>query len=410
MNNKKRTGRSIPVLIIFLVITVLMAILFFPGTNHSVSEGFEYLTGSGTGAYDAQTQTIYDSITYSKSIDVLAMLLVGFGFLMVFTRKHEYTTLTATLLAVSISIPAYMIIKSYAFGQEFVACSIGGLLFAEFAGASLLIAMGAVLGKLTTDQYFVMSVLFVPAYCINEWVLLDSGWFDGFLDTGGSVAIHAFGAFFGLGMIATTRKKFEDKPGVESDKVSNTFCLLGSMFLWLFWPSFTSAVVSGDLAILTAINTVVALCGSTLSTYIFSKWFRGKADVEDIANAALAGGVAIGSACSSVSPGGAMLIGIIAGIVTTTGYNYIAPKVCKLIKGDDTCGVQNLHGYSGIVGGISAIFVTGNAGVQILAIIVTIVIGMVLGRVVGFICGLMGTKETPFDDKDDFVLEESANE
>lgn len=406
MNNNKRNARSIPVMIVFLIITVLMAVLFFPQTNSNVAEGFHQIMGSTPEALDAQTQTVYDAITYSKSIDILAMLLVGFGFLMVFTRKHEFTSLTATFLATSIAIPVYMLLKGFIMGEEYSLCSIEGFLWAEFAAASLLIAMGAVLGKLTTDQYFVMSILFVPAYFANEYLLVDSGMLAGFLDTGGSVAIHAFGAFFGLGMVATTRKKFEDKPGVESDKISNEFCLLGSMVLWLFWPSFTSSVVSGDLAILTAVNTVLALCGSTLSTYIFSKLYRGKAEVEDIANAALAGGVAIGSACSSVSLGGAMLIGIIAGIVTTTGYNVIAPKVCNLIKGDDTCGVQNLHGYSGIVGGLSAIFVTGNAGVQILAIVITIVIGMVTGRIVGIICGLLGTKETPYDDVDDFELEE----
>ena len=401
MNNK--SSRNPVLLAVFLAITVLMAVLFMPGINSNVSEGFHHLTSTDLPV-DQQTQIIYDAITCSKSIDILAMLLLGFGFLMVFTRKHEFTTLTATMIAVSISIPVYMIIKS--FGEEFEACSMGGLLFAEFAGASLLIAMGAVLGKLTMDQYFIMSVLFVPAYTLNEWLLLDSGLYQGFLDTGGSVAIHAFGAFFGLGMVAATRKKFEGKHTVEMDKTSNEFYLLGSMVLWLFWPSFTSSVVSGDLATLTAINTVLALCGSTLSTYVFSKWFRGKVEIEDIANAALAGGVAIGSACSSVNPGFAMLIGIVAGLVTTAGYNFIAPRVCNLIKGDDTCGVQNLHGYSGLVGGLSAICVTGGFSVQILAMITTIVVAFVTGRIAGFVTYLFGTKEIPFDDSEDFILEE----
>ena len=125
--------------------------------------------------------------------------------------------------------------------------NISGFLFAEFAAASLLICMGAVLGLLKMEQYFVLAILFTLAYIFNEWLLLESGLFEGFLDTGGSVAIHAFGAYFGLGVVATTAKKFQDKPGPKADKISNEFCLLGSMILWLFWPSFTSAVVAPEL-------------------------------------------------------------------------------------------------------------------------------------------------------------------
>jgi ammonium transporter Rh len=163
--------------------------------------------------------------------------------------------------------------------------------------------------------------------------------------------------------------------------------------------------VSPELGILTAINTVFALSGSTLTTYIFSKLIRGKLEIEDIANAALAGGVAIGSACSTVNPGFAMVIGMVAGIVSTLGYTIIAPKVCKLIRGTDTCGVHNLHGMPGIVGGLSAIVVTRAPSVQILAIVCTVIVALVLGRVTGVIIGLLGVKKTPYSDEDDFLVD-----
>jgi ammonium transporter Rh len=264
--------------------------------------------------------------------------------------------------------------------------------------------MGAVLGRLKMDQYFLLGLLFVPAYIFNEWLLLESGFFPGFLDTGGSVAIHAFGAYFGLGLIAFTDRKFKNAPLCESNKTSNEFCLLGSMILWLFWPSFTSSVVSPELGILTAINTVFALSGSTLTTYLFSKLIRGKVEIEDIANAALAGGVAIGSACSSVDPGFAMVIGMVAGLVSTVGYTILAPKVCKLIGGTDTCGVHNLHGMPGILGGLSAMAVTGKPSIQILAIVCTVLVALVLGRVAGLVLGLLGTKEIPYSDEDEFFV------
>lgn len=400
-----QTKRKAGLLIVFLLITVAMAVAFFPSVNGNVAEGFGSITAIDTDSLDGATRTIFDSISYARSIHILAMLLLGFGFLMVFLRGHEFTTLTATFLAVSISIPVYLLVKSFLPG-EFEVMNISGFLYAEFAAASLLICMGAVLGRLKMDQYFVLSILFTVAYIFNEWLLLESGLFEGFLDTGGSVAIHAFGAYFGLGVVATTAKKFQDKPGPKTNKVSNEFCLLGSMVLWLFWPSFTSAVVAPELGYSTVLNTVLALCGSTLATYVFSKLIRGKIEVEDIANAALAGGVCIGSTCSTANPGFAMVIGICAGTLSTLGFSIIAPKVCKLIRGTDTCGVHNLHGMPGLLGGLFGIAITGNVGVQVGAAVATVVVGLVLGRVCGAILGLFGTKEVPYSDEGDFLLEE----
>lgn len=400
-----QTKRKAGLLIVFLLITVAMAVAFFPSVNGNVAEGLGSITAIDTDSLDGATRTIFDSISYARSIHILAMLLLGFGFLMVFLRGHEFTTLTATFLAVSIAVPVYLIVKSFLPG-EFEVMNISGFLYAEFAAASLLICMGAVLGRLKMDQYFVLSILFTIAYIFNEWLLLESGLFDGFLDTGGSVAIHAFGAYFGLGVVATTAKKFQDKPGPKTNKVSNEFCLLGSMVLWLFWPSFTSAVVSPELGYSTVLNTVLALCGSTLATYVFSKLIRGKIEVEDIANAALAGGVCIGSTCSTANPGFAMVIGICAGTLSTLGFSIIAPKVCKLIRGTDTCGVHNLHGMPGLLGGLFGIAITGNVGVQVGAVVATVVVGLVLGRVCGAILGLFGTKEVPYSDEGDFILEE----
>ena len=128
--------------------------------------------------------------------------------------------------------------------------------------------------------------------------------------------------------------------------------------------------------------------------------------MEDIANAALAGGVCIGSTCSTANPGFAMVIGICAGTLSTLGFAIIAPKVCKLIRGTDTCGVHNLHGMPGLLGGLFGIAITGNVGVQVGAVVATVVVGLVLGRVCGAILGLFGTKEVPYSDEGDFLLEE----
>ncbi len=395
-------SRNTAFLIVIFIFFIAVAIAFIPAVNENIAEGMKQITGQSvdSASMDYETGTIFDTLRYNRSIHILAMLLLGFGFLMVVVRGHGYSSITATLLAVSISIPVYMLIKS--FMGESSQLSIDAFMWAEFAGASLLIAIGAPLGRMTMDQYILLSILFVPVYLFNEWLILESGCFAGFQDTGGSVVIHAFGAYFGLGLVATTAKKMSDGPESETDSMSNQFSLLGSLVLWVFWPSFTSAVASPERVVLTAINTVFALAGATIATYIFSKLIRGKVDIEDIANASLAGGVAIGSTCDIANPGMSMLIGLAAGILSTVGYSIIAPKIQKLIRGTDTCGVHNLHGMPGLLGGLSAIIITGNAGTQILCMIITVAVAFVGGRIVGAITGLLGRKQELYSDLDEF--------
>ena len=395
-------SRNVVFLIVIFIFFIAVAIAFIPAVNENIAEGMKQITGQSidSGSMDYETGTIFDTLRYNRSIHILAMLLLGFGFLMVVIRGHGYSSITATLLAVSISIPIYMLIKS--FMGEGTQLSIDGLMWAEFAAASLLIAIGAPLGRMTMDQYVLLAILVVPIYLLNEWLILESGLFTGFQDTGGSVVIHAFGAYFGLGLVATTAKKMSDGPTCETDSTSNQFSLLGSLVLWVFWPSFTSAVASPERVVLTAINTVFALAGATIATYIFSKLIRGKVDIEDIANASLAGGVAIGSTCDIANPGMSMLIGLAAGILSTVGYSIIAPKIETLIRGTDTCGVHNLHGMPGLLGGLSAIIITGNAGTQIICMIITIAVAFVGGRIVGAITGLLGRKQELYSDLDEF--------
>lgn len=405
--NTKNSGKGW--LIVFLLLAVAAAIAFIPAMNSNVAAGMKALAGTkgSSAAVSNQIGTIYDTFKYGRSIHILAMLLVGFGFLMVFVRRHGYSSITATFLAVSIGLPLYMLIKSHGAGSfSAPAISIDTLLMAEFAAASLLIAIGAPLGRLRMEQYFVMALLFIPAYMLNEWLILESGLFKGFLDTGGSVVIHAFGAYFGLGVVTGTLSRFKNAPGVEADAVSNQFALLGSMILWIFWPSFTSALVAPEEVVLTAINTIFALCGATVATFIFSRLIRGKIEIADIANAALAGGVAIGSTCNMTNPGYALCIGLAAGTLSTLGYTVIAPKVENMIKGSDTCGVHNLHGMPGILGGITGIIITGAAGVQLIGILVTVLVAFIGGKITGLILDLFGTKAIPYSDEEEFILSE----
>jgi ammonium transporter Rh len=251
----------------------------------------------------------------------------------------------------------------------------------------------------------------VPLYMLNEWLVLDGGLgiTKGFVDSAGSIIIHAFGAYFGLGLaVALTQEKHLDK-NVPSDATSNRFSMIGSMVLWLFWPSFCCAVVPPEQVAATAVNTILALCGATIATLILSALFnKGKVMIGDVANAALAGGVAIGATCNVVSAPMAMAIGALAGALCVFGYSVVQARIKKAFKIVDTCGVHNLHGMPGLLGGLAAIVVIpGIAKAQLSGIVFTVVLALGGGLVMGFVLrAIGGNKQMVYEDDEEFIKTE----
>jgi ammonium transporter Rh len=356
-----------------------------------------------------QLASLVEVQKYNRSIHIMAMLMVGFGFLMVFVKKYGRSAVTATYLLVSMAIPVYFFMRGHAPFDKPEVIEMDRMIMAEFAAASLLICAGAVLGRLKMSQYLVLAVIFTLCYMANEWIVLNGGL--GMLaagavkDTGGSIVIHAFGALFGLGVILTmtTQKEFAEK--IECDATSDRFSMLGSMVLWIFWPSFCAALVAPEMVAFTAINVVLALCGATVVTYIASVVLReGKISIADVANASLAGGVAIGSTCDTADHQTALLIGMLAGAVSTFGFAIIQNRLQSAIKSIDTCGVLNLHGTPGLLGGVAAIFViTGIDKVsQLKGIGITIAVALLAGYITGKILSAFGRKAAVYVDADEF--------
>ena len=357
-------------------------------------------------------QNLSDGQKYYRAIHIMAMLLLGFGFLMVFVRKYGRSALTATFLLVSVAIPAYiMFVNSGIFGTEKI-LEIDALILAEFAAASLLITAGAVLGRLKMWQYILLGLLFIPAYMINEHIMLGNGLgliaSGSFIDVGGSIVIHAFGAIFGIGVAVSMTTKDEFNTEIEADFTSDRFSLLGSMILWVFWPSFCTALVPLAEVAHTAVNVIIALSGATVATYLFTTWLRGKIDAADIANASLAGGVAIGSVCNTATPVEAVVIGLIAGTISTIGFALVQSRLEKGLKLIDTCGVSNLHGIPGLFGGLAALVVIPNInkGAQLTGIGVTIAIAIITGLITGKILSFTGHRKTPYIDIEEFGVED----
>jgi ammonium transporter Rh len=370
-----------------------------------------FLSGSlqAQGVSSETIATLTDVQKYYRALHIMVMLLAGFGFLMVFVRKYGRSALTATFLLVSIAIPLY-----YYFGDSGIfgdkGSQIDTLILAEFAAASLLITAGAVLGRLKMHQYLIMGILFIPFYMFNEWIMLDSGFGliekGLFVDTGGSIVIHAFGALFGLGVAMSMTTKNEYDTAIEADATSDRFALLGSMMLWIFWPSFCAALVIPEEVVLTAVNVILALSGATLATAFMSQRLRGKFDAADIANASLAGGVAIGSVCNTASPTEAIIIGVAAGAISTFGFAMIQSRLQKGLKIVDTCGVSNLHGIPGIFGGLVALIVVSgiNYTAQLTGIVLTIIIAIIAGLISGKILQMFGHRKVPYTDSEEFEV------
>jgi len=349
---------------------------------------------------------------YERSIHIMAMLLVGFGFLMVFVKRYGRSALTATYLLTAAAIPLYFLLDAEGvFGQKKIV--VDRLLTAEFAAASLLICAGAVLGRLKMWQYIILSVLFVPCYMVNEWIvtagglgLLPSGQF---VDTGGSIIIHAFGAFFGLGAMMTMTTRAEFNVPLESGAVADRFSLLGSMVLWVFWPSFCAAMVPVADVPHTAVNVILALCGATLATYVAAMVLRRMVAPADIANATLAGGVSIGALCARPDFfAGSFIIGLAAGALSTFGFVVLQPRVQAWLKKTDTCGVMYLHGLPGLLGGLAAVVLIEGRDVEILGIVVTVAIAIAAGFVAGQVLAIFGRRRVPYVDHEELIVEAEA--
>jgi hypothetical protein len=115
---------------IFLLISILIGVALVPQLNKYAQPG---------AMVPSENQFMYE-----KSIDIMVMLLIGFGFLMVFVKKYGFTSVTATFLLVALTLPLYMLLRPYIWGSasDLSIVNISMLIFAEFAAASLLIAIG----------------------------------------------------------------------------------------------------------------------------------------------------------------------------------------------------------------------------------------------------------------------------
>ena len=293
--------------------------------------------------------------------DIHVMMFIGFGFLMTFLKKYWFSALGMNFWLAALTLQWYILTSGFWHAVldkdwgHLIQVQIDSLINGDFAAASILICFGALIGKVSFNQMTIIALLQLVFYSLNEALALT--WFK-ITDIGGSMLIHTFGAYFGLtvSLFITNKKTLGKCADIQgSNYTSDLFSMVGTIFLWMYWPSFNGAMAESDGRERVVFNTVISLTNSCLFAFIFSRMVNPdeKFDMIHIQNATLAGGVAIGAVANlPIFAYSAMIIGAFAGVVSVLGFKFLLPWVERIFGLHDTCGVHNLHGMPGMIGGI----------------------------------------------------------
>ena len=174
-------------------------------------------------------------------------------------------------------------------------------------------------------------------------------WQKGALDFAGGTVVHINAAVAGLvGAYVIGKRIGYGKESMAPHSLTMT--MIGASLLWVGWFGFNagSALEAGDVAALAFVNTLLATATATLS-WVFGEWMaKGKPSMLGGASGAVAGLVAITPACGFVGPMGALIIGLLAGIICLWGVNGLK----RLLGADDSLDVFGVHGVGGVLGAL----------------------------------------------------------
>jgi Amt family ammonium transporter len=196
----------------------------------------------------------------------------------------------------------------------------------------------------------------------NGWLAGMQG--PGFLDFAGSAAIHMVGGiagFVGAWFLGPRIGKYAKDGKVRAiPGHSITLGALGVFILWFGWYGFNGAAAESVTALGSIfVTTTIAAISATVSAMALT-WFKnGKPDVSMGLNAALAGLVGITAGCAFVDAVGALVIGLVAGIIVVLAIEFID----IVLKVDDPVGAVAVHGVAGAWGAVAVgLFAVNDGG------------------------------------------------
>ena len=229
-----------------------------------------------------------------------------------------------------------------------------------FCATAATIVSGAMAERTKFVSYCIYSLMIsAVVYPISGHWIWGGGWLSqlGFHDFAGSTAVHMVGgvsALIGAKILGPRIGKYDEAGKPRAILGHNlSIAALGVFILWFCWFGFngcSTVSMTGDETIEAAgsifVTTNMAAAVACVTTMLFT-WIRfKKPDISMTFNAALGGLVAITAGCDMVSPLGAAIIGICAGIVLPLAVEFFD----KVVKIDDPVGAISVHGVCGAMG------------------------------------------------------------
>jgi Amt family ammonium transporter len=243
-------------------------------------------------------------------------------------------------------------------------------------------------------------------------------WDWGVLDFAGGTVVHINAGIAGL-VAAIMLGKRKGWPTTSMAPHHLGYTLIGASLLWVGWFGFNagSAVAANGGAAMAMLVTQIAAATAALG-WIAAEWItHGKPSVLGVASGAVAGLVAITPAAGTAGPVGALIIGLVAGVVCF----FAATKLKRIFGYDDSLDVFGVHGVGGIIGALlTGVFVSaefGGSGLaegvsmgqqvakQAMAVGVTLVWSAVVTVITLKIAGLFGgLRATPEEEQEGLDL------
>ena len=239
-----------------------------------------------------------------------------------------------------------------------------------FAATAATIISGGIAERTKFSAYIIVSVAVTALiYPISgHWAWgslwggdeLGAGWLEamGFIDFAGSTVVHSVGGWMALAgaiVVGPRLGKYSADGKAKAIPGHNIpLAGLGVFILWFGWFGFnpgSTTTADGTIGYI-AVNTAMAACTGALGAMIFAWIKHGKPDTSMSLNGALAGLVAITAGCYEVSPVGALIIGLLAGILVIISIEFID----QVLKIDDPVGASSVHGVCGVFGTIAVGF------------------------------------------------------
>ncbi|HYR24365.1 MAG TPA: ammonium transporter, partial [Aquabacterium sp.] len=185
-------------------------------------------------------------------------------------------------------------------------------------------------------------------------------WQMGALDFAGGTVVHINAAVAGLvGAYMVGKRIGYGKEAFTPHSL--TLTMVGAALLWVGWFGFNagSALEANGFAALAFINTFAATAAAVLGWCLGEALHKGKASMLGAASGAVAGLVAITPAAGNVGIVGALVIGLLAGLICLWGVTGLK----KLLGADDSLDVFGVHGVGGILGALlTGVFNSPNLG------------------------------------------------